>query len=256
MEQKLKEFEIVQLQARRKGISISIKKLKSDLESKIEEKRNSLESAESDRRFVASRTDSHIYDKSTTKAEAELKLCESLYEHQVALLVTEMETITKQLSRAKAEFVELFGKDSLVDVEKAIEVLGKNKASENLESEKRAKSESKAIKQLVLSLTSARYSRLIRVSDDLLSRKERTSLNHASRKLESLLSDIMRKTSKTKEASASLASRTKVESIASCLDGIESAISTLEGQTISDKGTRTLVAAITTSYRKLEEAGL
>lgn len=257
MNKELMEAEIIQLHAKRKGVSLSVKAIKSHFVDEIQHQEKITASAEHEDQILGGYDDcGDFYRESLVKEKTMLSCLKSAEFPIVSMLVSEIDSLSHQIGFAKQEFRNAFGQAELDKVNNRIIALGEKNAAAHLATAKKEKTELKALTQIIMSLTGKRFEKHVNYNFELLPSNLRADLRKISNQLDTMLESEMDKNKSSKDRAAKVLARHKTGLILNKLIEINPVFVYLERQigTLEDKNVSSLVSLIVSSYKKATEA--
>lgn len=252
MNKELMEAEIIQLHAKRKGVSFSVKEIKNHFAKEIQRQEKVTANAEHEDQVMGGYDDcGEFYRTCLAEEKATLSHLKSAEYPMVSLLVREIERLSHQIGLAKEEFRNVFGQAELDKVNNRIVALGEKAATAHLTTAKKEKAELKALAQIIMSLTGKRFEKHINYNFELLSSKHRADLRKVSNHLDTMLESEMEVSKSSKDRAAKVLARHRTNEVLNSLLGIKPVFDQLESEvsTLEDKDVSSIVNVIVSSYK-------
>lgn len=246
---------IIQEHGKRKGVSLALKLIVSNFKNQIDDQEERVESTRLEMSHYGGFDDcGDFYIKEHEGAKAELVLMKQMLAYNEALLVPYIKESSALIGLEKRSLRESHGVSEVESVEKLIWKVGQEKHLVDLNLAKENKGKNKALKQLVLSLTSNRYDHKMRHNEFLLDRGIQNLFKKASRAIEREIDNLNGK-AVSKDHAAKIISGTRANVIKDALISLEPAVTALELSLpkMTDNGAVSLATIIVTSYNEWKE---
>ena len=246
---------IIQEHGKRKGVSLALKLIVSNLKSQIDAQEDRVESTRQEMSFYGGFDDcGDFYIKEHEGAKAELVLMKQMLAYNEALLVPYIKESSALIGLEKQNLRENHGVSEVDSVERLIWKVGQEKHLIDQKLAKDNKGKNKALKQLVLSLTSNRYEHKMRHDEFLLDRKDLRLFKNVSREIEREIDKLNGK-AVSKDHAAKIISGTRSNVIKDTLVKLEPAVTALEQSLpkMTDNGAISLATIIVKSYKEWKE---